>query len=110
VEGSIRFGFDQWARTDLVTILDALKPGPESCMMMEMAFSERGGQPARLRHDRGSRRVGFRAPRVNFRTRSGVWKSESRCGSGDQDPIARADERKGFPGESSVPGPVAEMV
>jgi hypothetical protein len=49
VEGSIHTGFDQWARTDLVALLDALKPRPESCMMLEMSFPEREGQPARLR-------------------------------------------------------------
>ncbi len=49
VEGSIRTGFDQWAQMDLVALLDALKPMPETCMMMEMSFPEREGSPARIR-------------------------------------------------------------
>lgn len=35
---SIRKGFDQWARLDLVTLLDALKPKPETCLVLEMRF------------------------------------------------------------------------
>lgn len=49
VEGSIRAGFEQWAQIDLIALLDALKPMPETCMMMEMSFPEQEGAPARIR-------------------------------------------------------------
>jgi len=45
IADSLAKGFDDWARTDLVTLLEALRPTPEQCMMMEFpardAFPER---------------------------------------------------------------------
>jgi Family of unknown function (DUF6348) len=46
---SISKGFDQWVQTDFVPLLDALRPEPESCTALEMAFPARGGKPARVR-------------------------------------------------------------
>ena len=49
LEDSIRKGFDQWIQLDLITLLDALHPKPESCTMMEMTFPEGDGKAARSR-------------------------------------------------------------
>jgi hypothetical protein len=46
VEDSIRKGFDQWARTDLVALLEALKPEPKTCATLNMEFPEKDGKPA----------------------------------------------------------------
>lgn len=42
-------GFSQWARTDLLVLLDATRDSAESCMEMRMEFAARDGQPARSR-------------------------------------------------------------
>jgi hypothetical protein len=49
VEASISTGFDHWARSDLVPLLDALKPTPESCMVLGNPFPGRDGQVTRPR-------------------------------------------------------------
>jgi hypothetical protein len=49
VAESVSKGLEQWVRTDFVTLLDALRPRPESCTAMEMAFPVQGGKPARVR-------------------------------------------------------------
>ena len=49
LEDSIRKGFDQWIQLDLITLLDALRPKPESCTTMEMTFPEGDGKAARSR-------------------------------------------------------------
>jgi hypothetical protein len=46
---SISKGIDQWLQTDFVPLLDALRPKPESCMTMEMAFPAKDDKPARVR-------------------------------------------------------------
>src|SRR5215472_15613424 len=48
VEDSIRGGFDQWAQTDLVTLLDALLPRPKTCTTLEMTFPGKDSRPAKL--------------------------------------------------------------
>jgi hypothetical protein len=48
-EGSFRTGFDQWARTDLVALKDALRDTPESCMTLRMSIPGRQGAPPRHR-------------------------------------------------------------
>jgi len=44
-EGSIRKGFDQWAQSDLVTLLDALQSKPESSTVLRMTVPEKDGGP-----------------------------------------------------------------
>jgi Family of unknown function (DUF6348) len=46
VEDSIRKGFDQWAQTDLVALLEALRPEPKTCTTLKLDFPERDGKPA----------------------------------------------------------------
>ena len=46
---SISKGFDQWLQTDFVVLREALRPKPESCMVMEMAFPAQEAKPARVR-------------------------------------------------------------
>lgn len=41
LEDSFQSGFDQWAETDLVVLLDALRPKPETCTVLEMQFPEK---------------------------------------------------------------------
>jgi hypothetical protein len=49
ISESISKGFDQWVQTDFVPLLDALRPKPEFCTMLEMAFPAEGSRPARVR-------------------------------------------------------------
>jgi hypothetical protein len=49
VEDSVAKGFDDWAKMDLVALLESLRPTPEECMMMEMKFPARDGVPQRHR-------------------------------------------------------------
>jgi Family of unknown function (DUF6348) len=49
VADSLTNGFDDWVRMDLVTLLEALRPAPEQCMMMEMEFPAHDGAPGRRR-------------------------------------------------------------
>ncbi len=46
MEDSIRKGFDQWAQTDLVALLEALEPEPKTCTTLKMDFPEKDGKPA----------------------------------------------------------------
>jgi hypothetical protein len=46
VEDSVRKGFEQWAQTDLVALLEALQPKPEICTTLEMTFPEKDRKPA----------------------------------------------------------------
>jgi hypothetical protein len=48
-QDAIRKGFDQWAQTDLVVLLDALKPTPATCTILQMDLPEREGRPAKRR-------------------------------------------------------------
>ena len=45
VEDSLRKGFDQWAQTTFVALLDALQATP-TCATLKMSFPEKGGKPA----------------------------------------------------------------
>jgi len=47
--GAIRKGFDQWAQADFPPLIDALRPKPQTCTMLEMAFPAEDGAPARVR-------------------------------------------------------------
>jgi hypothetical protein len=49
VAGSISSGLDQWLQTDFVTLLDALRAEPQSCMAMNFSFPADGDAPARAR-------------------------------------------------------------
>jgi hypothetical protein len=49
VEQAVSNGFDQWIKTDFVTLLDALEPQPKSCTAMEMALPADARRPARVR-------------------------------------------------------------
>jgi hypothetical protein len=49
VEESFRKGFEQWAETDFVALLDALKPRPEICTSLEYKFPPKAGMPAECR-------------------------------------------------------------
>ncbi len=46
---SIRKGFDQWAQVDFPPLIDALRPKPQTCTMLEMAFPAKDAAPARVR-------------------------------------------------------------
>jgi hypothetical protein len=48
-EESLAFGFDQWAKTDLVALLDALRTAPVDCTTLDMEFPASGTTPARHR-------------------------------------------------------------
>jgi hypothetical protein len=44
VEDSLRKGFDQWAQTSLVALLDALQPMPATCTTLRMTFPQKDGK------------------------------------------------------------------
>jgi uncharacterized protein DUF6348 len=46
---SIRKGFDQWVQGDFPPLIDALRPKPQVCTMLELAFPAKDGAPARVR-------------------------------------------------------------
>jgi hypothetical protein len=46
---SIAKGLHQWVQTDFVALLEALRPKPHVCTMMEMDFPANDGKPARVR-------------------------------------------------------------
>jgi len=46
---SIGKGFAQWAEMDLVPLLEALQPEPNSCATLKMSLPETDGKPARVR-------------------------------------------------------------
>jgi len=46
---AIAWGLEQWLQTDFVPLLEALRPKPERCMTLEMAFPARDGQLGRTR-------------------------------------------------------------
>ena len=46
---SIEEGFDQWCKTDLVTLADATRPDLRDCTAMSLEFPAEGGRPARKR-------------------------------------------------------------
>jgi hypothetical protein len=46
---SVSNGFDQWLQTDFVTLLEALRPKPESCTALEMEFPAKEGMSGRVR-------------------------------------------------------------
>ena len=49
IADAIAKGFNQWLQTDFVPLVDALRPKPESCTALEMAFPAKDGKPARVR-------------------------------------------------------------
>lgn len=49
VEESFLKGFQQWAETDFVTLLEALKPRPEICTSLEFKFPPKAEMPANSR-------------------------------------------------------------
>jgi hypothetical protein len=49
VEESLRQGFDLWAKTNFVALLDALQPKPSTCTTLGMNFPEKDGNPAYMR-------------------------------------------------------------
>ena len=46
VEESMREGFDQWAQTDFVALLDSLQRKPATCTILKMDFPEKDDKPA----------------------------------------------------------------
>jgi len=48
VEDSLLEGFTQWAKTDLIALIEALQPKPATCNVLEMDFPEKNGRPAHL--------------------------------------------------------------
>ncbi|SDY41136.1 hypothetical protein SAMN04487939_10219 [Lysobacter sp. yr284] len=48
-DDSVKRGFEQWARTDLLALLDAARAEPEACMTMRMEFGGEDGAPRRAR-------------------------------------------------------------
>lgn len=49
IAASISQGLEQWMQMDFVTLLDALRPEPESCTGLEFDFPAKPDQPARSR-------------------------------------------------------------
>jgi hypothetical protein len=49
VEDSLRKGFDQWAQTSFLALLDALQPTPATCATLGMSFPEKDGKLAYTR-------------------------------------------------------------
>lgn len=49
ISDAVSKGFDQWAKSDFVPLLDALRPTPQSCAAMHLEFPARDGKPARVR-------------------------------------------------------------
>ena len=49
VRGSIGAGFDQWCKTDLVTLADVIRPEPKQCTLMTMELPAKGDRPAMKR-------------------------------------------------------------
>jgi hypothetical protein len=49
VADSICRGFDQWAQVDFPPLIDALKPKPQTCTMLEITFPAKDASPARIR-------------------------------------------------------------
>jgi hypothetical protein len=45
LEDAIAQGFDLWVKTDLIVLLDALRPKAADCTAMEMQFPEKEGRP-----------------------------------------------------------------
>jgi hypothetical protein len=77
VEDALSKGFDQWARTDLVTLIDALLPRPQTCMMMGMKFAEAEDRPARYRR-------AVLGPVAHFATHTQPQHDAGHAGPGDQ--------------------------
>ena len=46
VEESLLDGFTQWAKTDLIALIEALQPKPPTCNVLDMEIPERNGRPA----------------------------------------------------------------
>jgi hypothetical protein len=82
MEDSLRKGFDQWAQTDLVALLDALKPEPKTCPTLNMGFPEKDGKPAY------SRRAVL-GPVVHYVQRPEVYEEET--GAEEKKPEAGGD-------------------
>jgi hypothetical protein len=49
IEEALASGFESWESLDLAVLLDALRPQPEDCTLLEMQFPEKDGAPARTR-------------------------------------------------------------
>jgi hypothetical protein len=49
ITDSVSKGFDQWAQTDFVALLEALQPKPKTCTTLEMKFPESESKSARVR-------------------------------------------------------------
>jgi len=49
VADSICKGFDLWAQGDFPPLIDALRPKPQVCTMLELTFPAKDGAPARVR-------------------------------------------------------------
>jgi hypothetical protein len=49
VEDSIRKGFEQWAATDFVALLEALQPKPATCPTLQVEFPHQDGKQAYTR-------------------------------------------------------------
>jgi hypothetical protein len=49
LEDSFRKGFEQWAQTDLVALLEAMQAKPSTCSTLRMNFPDKDGNPAYFR-------------------------------------------------------------
>ena len=49
VEDAISKGFEAWAQSDFVALLESLRPKPETCMTLQMEFPATDRAPARVR-------------------------------------------------------------
>ncbi|QWP76386.1 hypothetical protein J5226_22830 [Lysobacter sp. K5869] len=78
-DASVKRGFEQWARTDLMALLDAARDEPETCMSMRMEFGGEDGAPKR------QRRVVF-GPIAHFgRAQTEPAQAADACGTGGND-------------------------
>lgn len=75
VEDSARQGFEQWAQTDFVALLDALKPTPDICTTLKMTFPEKGDERPYLRR-------AILGPVVHYVQEQGVYAESKTPGQG----------------------------
>jgi hypothetical protein len=84
---AIRKGFDQWAQADFPPLIDALRPKPDVCTMLEMTFPAKNGTPARVRR-------AILGPVMHYMTSPSADKEDSTRAA---DALAQGDAGDGHP-------------
>jgi hypothetical protein len=76
VEDSLRKGFEQWAQTGFVALLDALQPMPANCTTLRMTFPEKDGKL-------GYARRAVLGPVTHWAEHPEIYSEKSTPGSGE---------------------------